>query len=405
VRGHDGMKGVIRYLALALVLLVGLLAGASALADSVRRLAPAQAIALDGSNVAALNRLAALQVRDAPDATAKQREAALRYLERSLEASLLNPVALRLAGLFGAADSQHPSAKPFMQIATELSRRDVGAHAWLALDAARNGRVDQALDHIDYALRTSPAAADNLFAVLVKALPDPAVQRRIPELAAADVVWIPRFLDAALYGSEAPELVARIVARSGGFPKGSTNERVLLRRLVAEGHYDAALRYASTLEDNATAIARSAELDEAKLSPRLEPISWSADPESAAFERRPDNSLALVGAVGSDRTAVLATKLLYARPGALVLRGKVSFAETPARDSLQIEAGCPTASGTHFVLQGQPITAEQTNEVSWSRTISLACNPRSIRFVLTSPLESGGNEVVVSDLSIAGSSR
>ena len=399
-----------RLLAVALTATLGLTATAAALSAAMARVAPDQATVLYPGNASALNRRAALRVAMASSGTgstattkisAEDRTAVRELAYRSLTSTLLNPVALRLMGLAVSPTLEGSRARPWMEAASSISRRDSASHMWLALDMARRGDAIQTINHVDYAMRSSFSTAETLTPVLVTGLDDPTMRRRIPELVRAKVFWTGRFLEDATYKSKRPDIVADIVVASGGFPdKAAENERVLLGRLIAEGYYDEALSFGRFMNKEALRIARGVDIADAAIEKPVGQIGWQINPSVTSMMLADDRQPAFLVQIDRDRTSVVASKLLYSPRSSMRLTGSAQFAERAPSDAFRVEVGCPTANGTPFRAVGQPIRAVTADPQKWAVDFSTDCDPVAIRFVATSDLGGAGNELVLTKLAL-----
>lgn len=390
-----------RVVALAIAAAVGIPAAAASVSAAIERLLPVAAAKLSRGNVGAINRLAAVRMVEAPKISPADRKAARELLDRSLTASLVNPAALRLMGVAVNDSLEGEGLRPWMQAASSMSHRDTATFIWLAQDAARRRDVGGTIDYVDYALRSSFAAGETLTPVLVSGLADPAFRRRIPELVRDKVFWTSRFLESAVYQSKQPDVVAELVAASGGFPEAAKEtERVLFGRLVAEGYYEDALKFARFMDEKAGDTARRIEITELTTNAQIAPIAWQVNPDVASVILLDDGRPGFVGQVARDRSSPIANKLVYSPPSRMRVTGTVRFAQRSPTDTLLIEAACPSASGTPFRAVGKPVAATTTGEQRWSREISLACNPVAIRLSSSSSLDGTGNELTISGLAL-----
>lgn len=381
---------------------LGFIALTASLSEATARVLPVVAAALYPDNPSVLNRRAAAHLAKAPAISASDKQTARALARRSLALTLLNPVALRVMGIGTSPAIDGPEVRPWMLATESISHRDSGAHVWLARDAARRGDTKVAFDHVDYALRSSRTSSETLMPVLLAGLADPVVQSRITQLVREKVFWTGRFLQMAASESKRPDIVARIVQASGGFPEqAAISERILLTRLLADGRYGDALQFAGFIEKRAERVAKNVALVDQNIDDRIAPISWQINPDTTSLIRLENGQPALLGRIERDRVAQVANKLIYSAAGRVSINGSVQFSERSSSDSLKLEAGCPGTDGTPFRVVGQPVAATTANRQDWSVSLSVSCDPIAIRLTSISDLNSTGNEVTIWGLSLA----
>ena len=144
----------------------------------------------------------------------------------------------RVLGLAREAVGDLSGADRFVGFASKLSRRDVATQLWLINRAVDRNDVSDAVGHFDTALRTSDAATDILFPILVNALSEPEVVDAVaPRLLTAP--WAQDFIAKAIdTGSSMPGILALAEAMNRERrPFSPDTMRQLANRLVETKSY------------------------------------------------------------------------------------------------------------------------------------------------------------------------
>lgn len=156
----------------------------------------------------------------------------------------VEPVALRVLGQ--VADIENPSnrsrALALMLEAERLSRRDYATEMWLAEHAAKGGKPERMLGHMDILLRSSESARRAAFPLLIAAAADPPTQSILLQTLAKKPNWAQAFASYAMTeGSDLP--FARRLADLLVDPRRAENRelyRTLMSRMVQASQFDAA---------------------------------------------------------------------------------------------------------------------------------------------------------------------
>ena len=243
--------------------------------------------------------------------------------KQSLIAQAVNARAIRILGLVEDAAHHGTQAYALVNLATTLSRRDIGAQLWLINKHAGANDLVAALQHYDIALRTNPDVPKTLFPVLTHALEDPEVERQFVPYVKSDATWVGGFIDYAISQSPHPEVVAHLAIAAGGLPVTDPprqRELALLSQLVAKNNYQEAYRTFTSLPGMSSKILTTTSFDKGNTAERSGVFGWQV------FST-PSIGAAIVGGTpqlqifaASGERAMVARKLLFLAPGTYQLQ-------------------------------------------------------------------------------------
>ena len=131
---------------------------------------------------------------------------------RAIQARPLNAAAFRVLGFAASDRDDGARADAMMAAATELTRRDPAASAWMFRKALGEHDHRSAYRHADALLRRSPDAADRLFGSMIGALDEPSAVAALGERLSYAPPWRAPFL-ATLAGQGAEETIRGVLRR------------------------------------------------------------------------------------------------------------------------------------------------------------------------------------------------
>lgn len=250
--------------------------------------------------------------------------------EQALRRDPTNVDAIRTLALVRYLQNRPREAASLFRYSDRLSRRDLGTRLWLIEDRVRADDVAGALGHFDLALRTSPRAAEILMPVLVSAVQEPHIARRVRVLLNANPPWRQTFFEPLVHSSRSRAMAVYLL--SGHLDAGNAADRFLAKaafsRFVRENDpAQAWALYDSIRGVSAAARAlavRDGGFDQAG---DLPPFDWmlTADSDLAGLRQgRPDaaNNVALFLFSEGQRAGDAARQLLRLRPGRYVFRAR-----------------------------------------------------------------------------------
>lgn len=289
--------------------------------------------------------------------TAERNEDARRLALSALHRDLTSVAAVRTLGLVAEAEGRDREAARLLQLAGQLSRRDIPTQAWLLRTAVQRADYEGAIRHFDAAMRTSSRGAEQLTPLLAAATIDP---RMMPPLAAAlarNPDWkVPLMLRLAAEGPRPDHTV--LLARYLD-PRISAEQhvlRVLIDRLIVGRAFERAWAIYRRINPGtpADAIAglRDGGFDGA---PDYPPLDWLLidEPELAALrQRRPDggpgNALSLLA---NGRSGVVARQLVRLSPGSYALEYDAGALPVVTVERPVVSVRCVTAESAFYNLR------------------------------------------------------
>ncbi len=353
-RAHNGMSPR-RLLARSAILFVSL-----GLAAEVARMGLAiHAVRTDPVRAAAIlpddARIAIAAARHALDKGAAPTRPPVRALvDSALTRDATLPGAIELRALDIEARGDKARAARLFALSSAISRRSLPTQLWLIQHAVDRGDVAGALTHFDIALRTSTAAPDLLFPVLMRASADPSIQAPLAQLLDRPSDWRIAFLHYAIEQGGAAGM-SGIVLRMrdrGAIVRGQIDQ-TLIGQLVAERHYALALR----VQQRFGAVRPGLVRDPSFADPRATfPFGWElADKgEAGAARSHVDRRTILAWNSLPGGFGQVATQLLMLPPGHYRLSTRTTTASTDAEAAPYWSLTCGEEGGPQIALLDQP---------------------------------------------------
>ncbi len=164
-------------------------------------------------------------------------KAAERLATRALQQDPTAIGAVTVLGLQAGLRQDLARSGHLLAYAQMLSRRDVRTQLWSIENAVAAGNIPAALRWYDIALRTKPAMADTLFAVLAGATAEPAVRTELVRTLAARPRWGDEFALYLAARASDPAVPAKLFAglRMAHIPVPERARADTINRLLAQG--------------------------------------------------------------------------------------------------------------------------------------------------------------------------
>ncbi|QDM41015.1 hypothetical protein [Altererythrobacter sp. TH136] len=261
-----------RFLVLKSALVCGALAaafvaGKESLALALADTQPQLALRLNPNQSDALSAAAHAAVSGAPSANL---QLAGRQAAKALQIDPTNSRAAANVAVLRQLDGSETDAVEAMRYAQRLSRRNLAAQLWWIEYSAEQGDVERTLTHYDTAMRTARSAPSLLFPVLVTAVGNPIVSRRLAEVLAQRPSWAEQFVQQLAQSGRDLDAVHGLLSAmaASGAPVADPALRTALQRLVDDARYREALSlFAAYRPERAAAPVRN---------PTFRPISQGA---------------------------------------------------------------------------------------------------------------------------------
>lgn len=295
-------------------------------------------------------RAAHFMLEDAKDARVRQR--ARDFAHAALRRDPTNVVAVRTLALLALVEGDRERAARLFEYAVTLSRRDVATQLWLIDAAAARNDIPGALRHYDIALRTSYAAAVQLYPVLISAAEDPAIARPLNTLLRQKPVWWRPFVAQLAEKSQSPDSIA-IAIRDLLDPADDYEKELIqkiLGRFIRDREFDLAweiYQNARARPEHYTSLVINGEFERTSEFP---PLDWELSRDADLYaERVPqgdaedDFKLQLNAANG--RGGEVAKQLLRLRPGRHRLSAEVGNVPEDNLSKPHIAIACADEEG------------------------------------------------------------
>ena len=238
-----------------------------------------------------------------------------------LESGPIDAKAMRQLGVVAGLARQGGGNNEFL-LAERISRRDLISQFALIDIAALGGDLAGTLIHYDRALLVHPSAGEALFPVLSQAVADPDVRSALHRYTKRK--WFGSFLDAANQQvADSQTLVTLLAELRSSIPaaEGQAATSRLLARLVRDESYAAARDLLRTMPDVPPGDIDSLGFSAAMSDPRLAPLNWSINNDSAV-EAGLDGDVFIVR-IAPEHTASIAERTTLLAPGRYALRQQI----------------------------------------------------------------------------------
>ncbi|NCQ35277.1 hypothetical protein GW813_09455 [bacterium] len=302
---------------------------------------PALALRFDAGNPVALIRAAKADITAGVD-TGDGGERAISAASRSIAQNPLNADAFGLYGLINMANADDETVSRQVIMADRLSRRDLSTQLFLIEDSVRRNDVAEALRHYDSAMRASEGVRPTLFAILAKAMREPAIRKRFMPYMTASNPWLEAFFRYATANPSDSTAVAQLAIEADGLPDGALYDRKvseLLSLLVQQQEYDTARRLYLKAGDGDPELLTDAAFTDANTDQLLMPITWQPsvygdiDP---LFVVARDGTLEFEARIASGFTGYVLQKLFMLPPGSYTLSGSARHISAYLLESVNV---------------------------------------------------------------------
>jgi hypothetical protein len=272
----------------------------------------------------------------------------------ALQEQAINPEALRLLGYYADVQGDTAKAEKLIGMAATLSRREIGSQLWLIESSARQNNTRQTLIHYDVALRTKPEVQTILFPRLLTAIDDREIRVALKPYIRGGNDWAQGFLGFANANSKNLPILVDLIVESGGLrdaKAAQSQELGLLSRLVSEKYFSDARRLFLQMPGATPAQLTSAAFAPTDRDGQFGAFGWQIidEPdagggfsEKAGAGKANNNQVALSVFANSATTRVVASKLLYLKPGSYNFTAKLASFDRGDGGFLRWVVRCPS---------------------------------------------------------------
>ena len=201
-----------------------------------------------------------------------QKEEIGRLSRAALRQEPLNDEALRNLALLANDAGRTKEARRLMRASVEITKRNLAASMWLALDDAKLGRMDASLAMYDQGLRANSQAQELVIPAMAQSLKADRMVAPITRLLLRNPPWLADFWASAPRFNDAHRNLAKIrleLAKRNVRIDPASN-RTLIEALAGTGHFAEAEDLIARL-GGGRAIVRNAEFDR---QPEYLPFDW-----------------------------------------------------------------------------------------------------------------------------------
>jgi hypothetical protein len=329
----------------------------------------------------------------------------------SLKRDPLGAQAMRVIAVSAGPPSTTRHIPPSIEMATALSRRDLGTHLWMVEFFASHENVRQALASYNLALVTSYESRALLFPALARALDDPSIYSEFRKIMARDPDWLIPFLQYAVAQDFGQKQLALLLMDRNVWKHQNANgeiERVLISKLISNGDIDSTVKLFSSLKDVDLSLLYSPRFSEASADENRSALAWQTPQNGAlgaAFDNAQSKNLVLSTYAGTGLKGIVASKPLFLKPGRYQLQA--TFGQAP------LSSGA--AFGGRLVCVGTASprvlwSMSQTNDFSGLKLadpiqIGTDCRGQRLDFELSGGQSQQGSNVQISSINIVPASQ
>lgn len=205
-----------------------------------------------------------------------QKEEVARLSKAALRKEPLNDEALRNLALLAADSGRNADARRLMRASAEITKRDLTANMWLALDYAKLGDVDNSLAMYDQGLRSNSQAQELIIPAMARLLKSDQMVAPVARLLLRQPPWQADFWASAPRFAEAHGNLAkiRLVLAKRNVRIAPASNRELIRALASTGYFAQAEELVARfggIRPRPPAALRNTEFD---LQPEYPPFDW-----------------------------------------------------------------------------------------------------------------------------------
>lgn len=346
-------------------------------------------------------RVSALERRQAAPGF-KDQASAVALARTALRQSPMNPRALRMLAFADVQGGRSALAEGKLVIADRLSRRDGATQLWLADRRGRQGRIGDALRHIDVLLRTSPEAQVPLLERLSGALALPEARTAIKPMIVAGTPWIESFFAIAIDRSPTTVPLGELVASLREAPRVDRLEgsyASLVYRLAGEQQYDLMRKVYTKLP-----AARARDLYDVSLRSAVDPKGYR--PVIWDFGSRSDRGAAMLAPdeaeffAMTDVRGVAASKAVFLKSDGQALRFRKKEGAVGDGAAAFWRITCVLGRAAKSSMQSRNLL-EVPNGTVLSLQFPAGCSAAQIDMVVDGAMRRDPTRVVLSDIALS----
>lgn len=234
----------------------------------------------------------------------------------------LNPLAIRILGYVADGTAQQKKANQLIELASSLSRRDLGTQLWLIENRIQREDLRGSLENYDIALRTSADGRKLLFPILVNGLEDLSIRAEFARYVRQNPPWLSDFFGQAIASGKRPDIIAQTIVGAGGLPPGKAFRDLdtqMISHLASAREFATLEDYYRHLRGVSLESLRSLSFDRASIDPHFAPVTWELFQSSglvSSFDIEPNRKRAVMHVIAdSGSLGTVARKVLFMPSG------------------------------------------------------------------------------------------
>ena len=324
----------------------------------------------------------------------------------SLQSQALNARAMRLLAYSEEKLAAAPKSRAYIDIATRLSRRELGAQIWLIEQYVAADDAAGALRHYDTALRTNTAIQLPLFTQLTAGIELPIIQQALAPYVRADPPWLRSFLTHAIGNSANPASIVSVVKVAGGMPEHEAFrdlEKQLLSQLFAKGQFAVARKYYLGLPGAKPSVLTSLGFDADNMSSRSGPLGWQLvqGASTGANWSGGEGDQALTAFANSGERGLIARKWLFLAPGNYRIDLTFGTANMPDASAIEWTINCLSEAPPVTIWRSGPMRPVSGTKAKGTAQVGYECPFQSIEIAMAGGESQNGAELSVQSVQIA----
>ena len=318
----------------------------------------------------------------------------------SLHSQALNARALRLLAYSEQELAAAPKSRAYIDMATRLSRRELGAQIWLIEQYVAADDAVGALRHYDTALRTNTAIQLPLFTQLTAGIELPIIQRALASYVRADPPWLRSFLTHAIATSANPASIVAVAKAAGGMPEHEAFrdlEKQLLLQLFAKGQFTVAQKYYLGLPGAKPRVLTSLGFEADNMSSRSGALGWQLvqGASTGANWSGSEGHQELTAFANSGERGVVARKWLFLAPGNYRIDLTFGSANMPDTSAIEWTVNCLSEASPVTIWRSGPMRPTSGTNTNGIANVTQPCPFQSIEVAMAGGESQNGAELSV----------
>jgi hypothetical protein len=320
---------------------------------------------------------------------------------KSLRRQALNSKALRVLSFVISDRGDQLPLDQVLQVATLVSRREVGVHFLMIEDRVAKNDVRGALKYYDLALKTSSESWPILIPKLVGALDEDEVRAELAPLIRSRPVWLQAFFTQAIRTSDDPTTVVKLITTSGGWPEGPVFHDLaysVIRQLVEKRQLLEAKQHYLTMKAVDPRLLSSPDFSANSLSERYGILAWQLIGTSSAgmtstIGGQRTRGVALFAGAGDK--AIVGRKLLFLGYGTYTLTVRFGDVEAPPGANVAFGMTCLGPTQTTPIWKSRAVSPGSLASFSSSIRIPALCDAQNLDIEISGGLEQQATEIEI----------